>query len=378
MGGNSFGTLFKVTCFGESHGPGVGCVVDGCPSGLALSSKEIERELKRRRPGEGKASSGRAEKDEPEILSGIYEGKTLGTPIAVLVRNRNTRPGDYDNLKDIYRPGHADWPWEAKYGFRDHRGGGRASARETIGRVAAGAIGRVFLSTFGIEIYSWTSLAAGIDSPEPTVDSSGVFDRDEIESNPLRMPNRDAAKAALERVESLKVKGDSVGCAITCVARNLPPGLGEPVFDKLDARIAAAMLSLGAAKAVEFGDGFAVSRGLGSELNDCPIPPGRLPEDPRFTALPPGVPPAVYETNHAGGLLGGLSTGADLRFTVTFKPVPSISKPQKTINRQGKKTELTIQGRHDVCVAPRAGPVVEAMCALVLADLILLQRCARV
>ena len=322
MGGNSFGTLFKVTSFGESHGPALGCVVDGCPAGISLSIEDIRKELARRRPGGGGVKSERAEPDEPEILSGLYEGKTLGTPIAILVRNKDSRPEDYDYLKDVYRPGHADWPWEEKYGFRDHRGGGRSSGRETVGRVAAGAIARVFLCSQGIEILA-------------------------------------EADYAEEEAENLKASGDSMGCSVTCTVKNLPPGLGEPVFDKLDARIAAAMLSLGAAKAIEFGAGFAVSKGRASELNDSLIAPG------------------VWKTNNAGGVLGGISTGAELRFTVAFKPIPSIARPQQTINRRGEKTEITVRGRHDVCVAPRVIPVVEAMTALALADFVLLQRSAR-
>ena len=370
MGGNSFGTLFRVTSFGESHGPGMGCVVDGCPAGLPLSAEDIKRDLSRRRPGGTggycgtgvsngtEASTSRIEEDEPEILSGIYEGKTLGTPIAVFIRNNNQRPEDYDNLKDIYRPGHADWPWEAKYGHRDHRGGGRTSARETAGRVAAGAIARVFLGSQGIKIRAWTSQAAGIDVPGP--ENSGGFDWDEIENNPLRMPDRTSSALAMEKIKQLESEGDSAGCAVSCIAWNLPPGLGEPVFDKLDARLAAAMLSLGAAKAIEFGAGFAACKGKGSELNDSLAAPG------------------VWKTNNSGGVLGGLSTGAELRFTVAFKPIPSIGKAQETINRSGEKTGLVIQGRHDVCAVPRVLPVVEAMTALVLADFILLQRNAKV
>ena len=242
MGGNSFGTLFKAITFGESHGPGLGCVVDGCPAGLSLSVEDISRDLARRRPGRGGISSSRLEDDEPEILSGVFEGKTLGTPIAILIRNKDPHPADYDKLKDLYRPGHADWPWEAKYGFRDHRGGGRASGRETAGRVAAGAVARAFLGSQGIEVRAWTSSAAGVDAVG--------FDWEEIEKNPLAMPDRAAAEAAMEKIEGLKAKGDSAGCCVSCIARNLCPGLGEPVFDKLDARIAAAMLSIGAAKAV--------------------------------------------------------------------------------------------------------------------------------
>jgi len=365
MSGNSFGILFRVTTFGESHGPGVGCVVDGCPASLPLSTEDLSRELVRRRPGSGKASTSRNENDEPEILSGVYEGKTLGTPIAILIRNKNQHSGDYENLKDTYRPGHADWPWEAKYGFRDTRGGGRTSGRETIGRVAAGAIARVFLTSRSVEIRAWTSSAAGVDAPSHDGkhaggENFGAFDWNEIENNPLRMPNKAAALKAMERIETLKEKGDSAGCTVSCIARNLPPGLGEPVFDKLDARIAGAMLSIGAAKAIEFGAGFAVAAGIGSELNDSLIAPG------------------VWKTNNSGGVLGGLSTGAELFFTVAFKPVSSIGIAQTTINRQGEKTELVIQGRHDVCIAPRVIPVVEAMTALVLADFILLGSGARI
>ena len=363
MRGNSFGTLFQVITFGESHGPAVGCVVDGCPAGLTLSVEDIDRDLARRRIGpkvtgqkiDG-ASTSRNEKDKSEILSGVYNGKTLGTPIAVLVRNEDARPEDYDHLKDIYRPGHADWPWEAKYGFRDHRGGGRTSARETAGRVAAGAIARVFLASSGIEICAWTQEAAGVAA---SCENERPFNRDEIENNPLRMPDKAAGDLAMEKIRKLKAEGDSAGCSVSCAVRNLPPGLGEPVFDKLDARISSAMLSLGAAKGIEFGAGFAASKGSGSELNDCLVSPG------------------VWKTNNSGGVLGGLSTGAELRFTVAFKPVSSIMKRQETINRLGEKTEISIHGRYDTCVAPRVVPVVEAMCALVLADFILLQRSAR-
>jgi chorismate synthase len=347
--------------------------VDGCPAGLPLEAGDISRELRRRRPGGGGPATARTEEDAPEILSGVWEGKTLGTPIAILVRNTNQRPSDYDNLRDLYRPGHADWPWEAKYGVKDHRGGGRSSARETLGRVAAGAVARVFLSSYGIEIRGWTSQAAGIDAPGP---GEPGFDWEEIERSPLRMPGGESAQKALEKIEALRQEGDSAGCLVSCLAGNLPPGLGEPVFDKLDARLAAAMLSLGAAKGVEFGAGFAAAGGRGSALNDPPIPvpaqkEGKAPE------LPPGVPPAAWKTNNAGGVLGGLSNGADLFFTVAFKPISSIMRKQETINRRGERAELLVQGRHDVCVGPRAVPVVEAMCALVLADFILLQRSAR-
>ncbi|GHV63256.1 chorismate synthase [Spirochaetia bacterium] len=375
MAGNTFGELFRVTTFGESHGAGLGCVIDGCPAGLPLTVGDIAAELRRRRPGAGGASTSRSETDEPEILSGVFEGKTLGSPIAILVRNTNARSGDYDNLKDVYRPGHADWTWEAKYGFRDHRGGGRSSARETLGRVAAGAVAKIFLAAAGIEIRAWTSAAAGIAVPGPT--GTG-FDWDEIEQNPLRIPHREIARQVLEKLEIIRGEGDSAGCAVSCVVKNLPPGLGEPVFDKLDARLAAAMLSLGAAKGIEFGAGFAAASGLGSEMNDSPAPGPGPNQPPAYAPLPPNVPPVRWTGNNAGGVLGGISNGMPVEFTVAFKPVPSISKKQQTVDRSNTVQDLVIRGRHDVCIAPRAVPVVEAMAALVIADLLLLQRGARV
>jgi chorismate synthase len=371
MAGNSIGRVFTVTSFGESHGPALGCVVDGCPAGLPLDAETIGRELRRRRPGGGGPSTTRQEADEPEILSGVFEGKTLGSPIAILVRNTGARSEDYDALRDCYRPGHADWTWEAKYGFRDHRGGGRSSARETVGRVAAGAVARAFLTDQNILIRAWTSAAAGIDAP--SFDSPD-FDLDEVEQNPLRFPNRLCAERAMEELERLRGLKDSAGGKVSCRVAGLMPGLGEPVFDKLDARLAGAMLSLGAAKGIEFGAGFGAASSRGSQHNDSPIPP--LPGRSR-RPLPPGVPDLDFASNNAGGVLGGLSTGMPLEFTVAFKPVPSISKPQKTVDREGRLRDLVIAGRHDLCVCPRAAPVVEAMTALVLADLILLSRLAR-
>jgi chorismate synthase len=371
MAGNSSGTIFRVTTFGESHGPALGCVVDGCPAGVPLDAELVGRELRRRRPGGGGPSTARSEADEPEILSGVFEGKTLGSPIAILARNTGQRSADYDGLRDLYRPGHADWTWEAKYGVRDHRGGGRSSARETLGRVAAGAVARAFLADQRIVIQSWTSAAAGIEAPPF---GSPDFDLEEIERNPLRLPNRLCAERALEEIERLRGLGDSAGGKVSCRVTGLMPGLGEPVFDKLDARLAAAMLSLGAAKGIEFGSGFGAASSRGSANNDTPVPP--LPGLPR-PPLPPGVPNLDFASNNAGGVLGGLSTGMPLEFTVAFKPVPSISLPQKTMDREGAIRDLLIAGRHDVCVCPRAAPVVEAMAALVLADLILLGRLSR-
>jgi chorismate synthase len=393
VSGSSFGRLFRVTTFGESHGKALGCVIDGCPAGIALEAGDIARELRRRRPGAGGASSARNEDDEPEILSGLFEGKTLGTPIAILVRNLNQRSADYDSLRDLYRPGHADWTWEAKYGLRDHRGGGRSSARETLGRVAAGAVAKTFLAAQGLKIRAWTAAAAGIRAPAPPALAEGIaaagpaegpaplagFDWDEIERNPLRMPGKKEAEAALRALEKLRQEGDSAGCEVSCLTTGLPPGLGEPVFDKLDARIALAMLSLGAAKGIEFGAGFSAAGSRGSEQNDRPETPDGPAMGPPLPlkALPPGVPALRWGSNNAGGMLGGISTGMPLYFTVAFKPVPSISKKQRTVDRRGQSRELEIQGRHDACIAPRAVPVVEAMTALVLADFLLLQRSAR-
>jgi chorismate synthase len=371
VAGNSIGDVFTVSTFGESHGPALGCIVDGCPAGLPLDLADIRAELSRRRPGGGGASTTRSEADEPEILSGVFEGKTLGTPIVILVRNKDQRSGDYDALRDLYRPGHADWTWEAKYGFRDTRGGGRSSARETLGRVAAGAVARAFLSAQGILIRGWTSAAAGVDAP---AFGSPGFDLEEVEKNPLRFPNRACAEKAMAEIENLRSLGDSAGGKVSCRVTGLKPGLGEPVFGKLDARLAAAMLSLGAAKGIEFGAGFSAAYARGSAGNDRPIPPA---PNRRSRDLPPGTPDLDYASNNAGGVLGGLSTGMPLEFTVAFKPVPSIAMKQETMDRRGTVRELVIRGRHDVCVCPRAVPVVEAMTALVLADLALLKRLDR-
>jgi chorismate synthase len=346
---------------------------------LSLSPEDIRRELRRRRPGGGStglgASTSRAEADEPEILSGVYGGKTLGTPIAILVRNTAQRSADYDGLKDLYRPGHADWTWEAKYGIRDHRGGGRSSGRETLGRVAAGAVAKVFLGAYGVTIHAWTAEAAGIGAPPPGDPS---FDLEEAERNPLRFPSRNGLEELLGIIETLRKEGESAGGVAACRVKGLPPGLGEPVFGKLDARLGAAILSIGAVKGIEFGTGFAAAAERGSAHNDRPVPLSAARGDCSLrnnpVPLPPGVPALGYGTNRAGGVLGGISTGMPLEFRAAFKPVPSIAKPQQTMDREGTLRELIIKGRHDVCVVPRAVPVVEAMTALVLADLLLLAR----
>jgi chorismate synthase len=320
MSGNTFGELFRVTTFGESHGLSMGCIIDGCPSGLEISVSDIEQELIRRRPGAQYGS--REEKDIPEILSGIFEGKTLGSPIAIIVRNTNQNSADYDELKNIYRPGHADFTWEAKYGFRDYRGGGRSSGRETLCRVAAGAVAKKFLALYGISI--------------------------------------SAQVCSSVNMEELQKKGDSAGGIISCLVTGVPAGLGEPVFDKLDARLAAAVLSIGACKGIEFGAGFAAAEMQGSENNDIPCGDGR------------------FATNNCGGILGGISSGQDIFFRAVFKPTPSISKLQKAYDKNGSIKEISVKGRHDACIVPRAAPVVEAMTALVLADFMLLSRCVRV
>lgn len=369
MSGNTFGTLFSVTTFGESHGPALGCIVDGCPAGLPLKLEDISRELRRRRPGAGGASTTRKEADAPELLSGVFEDKTLGTPIAIIVRNTDQCSKDYDELRDVYRPGHADWTWEAKFGRRDHRGGGRSSGRETVGRVAAGAIAKVFLAHHGISIHAWSSSIAGMTVPgmkDPN------FSFEEAEKNNLRVPHKERAEQIQERIEQLRAEGDSAGGVVSCIAEGVPPGLGEPVFGKLDALLAAAIISLGAAKGIEFGSGFAASSSKGVNQNDPPVINNKNIAIEPYPNLPPGVPTFRYKNNNAGGMLGGISTGMSIKFRVAFKPVPSIRKTQITIDRDGILCDLILEGRHDVCIVPRAVPVVEAMTALVLADLLLL------
>ncbi|MDR2211397.1 MAG: chorismate synthase [Spirochaetaceae bacterium] len=364
MAGSSFGTLFRVSTFGESHGPAVGCVIDGCPAGVLLTVEDIRRDLRRRRPGGGAGTSPRHEDDEPEILSGVYEEKTLGTPIAIIIRNRDQRSGDYDTLKELYRPGHADWTWELKYGLRDPRGGGRSSGRETAARVAAGAVARAVLASQGIAIRAWTAAMGGISAPLP---GHGDFDLAEADLNYLRVPGRDAAARIEKRLAELKEEGDSAGGLVSCVVSGIPRGLGEPVFDKLPALLGQGILSIGACKGVQFGAGFAAAGLTGSVNNDIPVP-GAAPS--------PGPPALSFKTNNAGGTLGGISTGMNLEFQAAFKPVASISRPQKTVDRRGMVRDLSVPGRHDVCIVPRVVPVVEAMTALVLADLALRHRAA--
>ncbi len=348
---SSFGHLFRLTTFGESHGPAVGVVVDGCPPRLALSTDQVQADLDRRRPGQSRLVTQRDEADQIEFLSGMFEGHTTGTALAMMVRNADHNSGAYDHLKDVYRPSHADWTYRAKYGFRDHRGGGRASARETIGRVAAGAVARQLLrQVAGVEVLAWVSQVHDIDAD---VDAKTVT-LDEVEAHPTRCPDPTAAERMVTAIEQARRDGDSLGGVVTFVVRNCPAGLGEPVFDKLDADLAKAMISLPAAKGFEIGSGFAGTRMTGLAHND-PFEPG-----------PDGRP--LQSTNNSGGVQGGMSSGADIWGRVAFKPTGTISSEQKTVTVDNEATVLAAKGRHDPCVLPRAVPLVESMALLVVAD----------
>jgi len=354
---NTFGQLFRVTTFGESHGGGIGVVIDGCPPRIEISEAEIQRELDRRRPGQSKLTTQRKEADRCEILSGVFEGKTLGTPIAILVRNKDARPEDYSEIARKFRPSHADYTYEAKYGIRNWQGGGRASARETIGRVAAGAIAKKILSTFYTD-FEIIAYVMQIHELTAKIDRAAVKMKD-VEKNMIRCPDGAAAKKMVSLIENVRAEGDSIGGVIECVARGIPPGLGEPVFDKLEADLARAMLSIPAAKGFEIGSGFAATRMRGSQHNDAfETRHGRI----------------RTSTNNSGGVQGGISNGEDIYFRVAFKPPATIALQQKTVTTSKEQTELAARGRHDPCVLPRAVPIVEAMAALVLCDHALRQR----
>jgi len=347
---STFGTLFRVATWGESHGGGIGVVVDGCPPRLPLVTEDIQSDLDRRRPGQSRLTTQRQEGDEAEILSGIFEGHTLGTPIAVLVRNADARPEAYEHLKDVYRPSHADFTYDAKYGARNWQGGGRASARETVGRVAAGAIARRLLAdATGIEVLAWVSQVHTIGS---TVDSAFVT-LEQVEADPTRCPDPDAAAAMTFAIEDARRNGDSLGGIVTCVARNVPAGLGEPVFDRLEADLAKGMLSLPAVKGFDIGSGFDAIAMTGLEHNDPFVP---------------GVNGPTTASNRSGGVQGGISNGADVLFRVAFKPTATISSAQETVDTDNNPVMLEAKGRHDPCVLPRAVPMVEAMALLTLAD----------
>lgn len=371
MSGNTIGTVFTVTTFGESHGPALGAVIDGVPPGFEITEGDIQGELDRRRPGTSAVSSPRKEGDRVEILSGIFEGKTTGTPIALLIRNTGARSGDYKDIADVFRPGHADYTYAEKYGNRDFRGGGRSSGRETAARVAAGAVARKILGSYGIRIQAFTSRAAGISSGmqgsgtqasgtengagTPSGPSAGLYDQAVIDGNPMRSPDSNAAERMERAVRELADRGDSSGGIVECRVAGVAAGLGSPVFAKLDAALAAGMMSLGAVKGVEFGEGFAFADMTGSQSND------------RMSA-------EGFESNHAGGVLGGISTGQPIIFRIAVKPTPSISIPQLTVTESGEEREIRIGGRHDPCICPRIVPVVEAMTGIILLDHLLLHR----
>ena len=348
---NTFGKLFTISTWGESHGPAVGVVIDGCPPGLPLSEADIQGDLDRRRPGQSSIVTPRKEKDLIEILSGVFEGRTTGAPLSLLVRNSDARPGAYDEMRDKFRPSHADFAYQAKYGLRDHRGGGRSSARETIGRVAAAAVAKKILATKKVEIRAYVSRVQDLALPAGTPKAFPSLA--EVEASPVRCPDPATAAAMVARIEEVRSKGDSVGGIVTCRIRGVPAGLGEPVFDRLEADLAKAMLSLPATKGFEIGSGFSGTLLLGSEHNDAFVPKDG------------GVGTA---TNRSGGVQGGISNGEEIVFNVAFKPTATIMLPQATVDTSGAPAELTGRGRHDPCVLPRAVPIVEAMAALVVLD----------
>ena len=347
---NSFGQIFTVTTFGESHGPALGVVIDGLPAGVEIDSEFLRSEMARRKPGQSDVSTARKESDEPEILSGVFEGKSTGTPLTILIRNSDQHSSDYSAIKDIYRPGHADFSFEKKYGIRDYRGGGRSSGRETCARVAAGAVAKMFLRRFGISVRACAVQIGTV--------SAGQIDWSVVETNPVRCGDQTAAEKMHELIREAAAKEDSVGGVVCCEIQGVPAGLGEPVFDKFDALLAHAMLSIGGVKGFEIGSGFRAASSFGSENNDEMAPGGFL-------------------SNNAGGILGGISNGNTISFRVAVKPTPSIFAPQKTVDRAGNPVEVKIRGRHDPCLVPRVVPVVEAMAALTTADLFLRSRLNR-
>lgn len=356
MAGSTFGTLFRITTWGETHGRGVGVVVDGCPAGLSLCEEDIQKYLDRRKPGQSRYTTKRKEEDQVEILSGIFEGKTTGTPISMVVFNKDQRSRDYSNIMDVYRPGHADYTFDRKYGFRDYRGGGRSSGRETIARVAAGAIAAKVLQEMGIEVFAYTE-AIGPYSIDR--ENWNPAQRDE---NSFYMPDEATAQKVAMYVEQKMAEKDSCGGIVACRVSGMPAGVGEPVFDKLDARLGQALLSIGAVKGVEIGDGFLAAQSSGSENNDA-----FCIHDGKVEKL----------TNHAGGILGGISDGAPIVLRAAFKPTPSIASTQRTVDRYNQEREIQIHGRHDPIIVPRAVVVVEAMTAITLLDELLLNMSSR-
>jgi chorismate synthase len=356
--GNSFGHIFRITTFGESHGPAVGVVIDGCPAGIDIDEKFIQKELDRRKPGQSRISSQRREEDKLEIMSGVFEGQTTGTPILILIWNKDQRSKDYSHIADKFRPSHADYTYWAKYGIRDYRGGGRSSARETAARVAAGAIARLILNKKGIKIQAYVSRVGDIKVNTP-------YDQlklDQTESNIVRCPDPDVAQKMIQLIDQTRKNKDTIGGIVTCVIKGVPAGLGEPVFDRLHADLGKAMLSINAVKGFEYGSGFSGVTKRGSEHNDL------FYMDKKAVRT---------RTNNSGGIQGGISNGEDIYFNVAFKPVATIMMDQESINEEGEKTIITGKGRHDPCVVPRAVPIVEAMAGLVILDHYLLNKSTR-
>lgn len=357
MAGSTFGNIFKITTWGESHGKGVGVVVDGCPAGLSLCEEDIQKFLDRRKPGQSKFTTPRKEDDTVEILSGVFEGKTTGTPISLIVFNRNQQSKDYSEIASYYRPGHADYTFDAKYGFRDYRGGGRSSGRETIGRVAAGAIAVKILNQLGISFLTYAK------SIGPIQINARNFDADAISKNPVYMPDIDAAENAMAYLEACIAEQNSSGGVVECVIKGVPAGIGDPVFEKLNANLAKAVMSIGAVKGFEIGDGFDVAKATGKNNNDA----FRMDKDGSV----------VKTTNHAGGILGGISDGSDIILRATIKPTPSISATQQTVNKAGEEIDINIKGRHDPIIVPRAVVVVESMAAIAIVDALFANMSAR-
>ena len=356
MSGSTFGSIFKVTVFGESHGEMIGMVIDGCPAGLEVDLAKIQAEMERRRPGQSKITTQRKESDLVKIVSGIFEGKTTGTPIAGLIENEDQRSKDYSHIENSFRPSHADFTYNEKYGHRDHRGGGRSSARETAARVMAGSIAKQLLETYGITIHAYVSQVGPIQMPETKIDYH------KIESNIIRCPDEVTAKKMIALIEEVKSHGDTVGGVISCIITGCPVGLGEPVFDKLHADLGKAMLSINAVKGFEYGSGFKGVESRGSLHNDVFVEKnGKV----------------STTTNHSGGIQGGISNGMEIEFRVAFKPVATLMKPQQSINKQGEEVTVEGKGRHDPCVVPRAVPIVEAMAAITLVDHLLRHRSSR-
>lgn len=359
MSANTFGTIFRLTTFGESHGVALGGIIDGCPAGLVIDMEFIQNELNRRRPGQSAMTSPRDESDTIEILSGVFEGRSTGSPIAFEIRNKDHHSFDYDHLKDAYRPSHADYTYDSKYGFRDYRGGGRSSARETLSRVAGGAIAKLLLQNSGILVKAYVSSIGEVKS----VRDFTIDQLDKIEMSPVRCPDPETSDKMIELITKLKQEGDTTGGTITCIINGVPPGLGEPVFDKLQADLAKAAMSINTAKGFEYGEGFNAPSMRGSTHNDIFISNGEG-----------GIKTA---TNHSGGIQGGISNGSDIVFKVAFKPIATILQSQPSVNNKGENIVLAAKGRHDVVVVPRAVPIVEAMAALVIADHLLRNRSSR-